>query len=115
MIHFTIPMPPSTNALFATVKGRRIKTRTYKAWITEAGWMVLQQRQAGKTWVTGDCVVSIIAGPRNRRADLDNKVKACLDLLKRQSLIVDDSDVVELHIRWGDVDGLDVTIRGVGP
>jgi hypothetical protein len=36
-----IPYPPSVNHLFATKKGGgRVKTAAYKAWITEAGWMI---------------------------------------------------------------------------
>ena len=95
-----LPVPPSTNALFVTFNNRhgieRAKTKEYKAWITAAGWALNVQRpKPMKGHVRLD-----ISVPLNRRRDLDNHLKAILDLLVGHSLIEDDRKVDDLRIQW---------------
>ena len=37
---FTLPTPPSVNNLFSTVGNRRVKSRTYAAWMQAARWQI---------------------------------------------------------------------------
>ena len=76
----TLPLPPSTNHLFATVGGRRIKTRHYTAWLTEAGYTAGWRRLVadGATSPPWEAFLSVYGLPRRR--DLDNTIKPVLDL-----------------------------------
>lgn len=92
-----IPTPPSVNAMFANIPGRgRVKTVAYKRWRTEAGAHI---RGPFET-LTGPvrCVIEITR--TNMRRDLDNCAKAVLDLLVDLAVIMDDSLVEEITLRW---------------
>ncbi|MDE2096379.1 MAG: RusA family crossover junction endodeoxyribonuclease [Patescibacteria group bacterium] len=98
-VSFTIPIPPSVNGLWANVGRRRIKTKRYKAWLTEAGWAIVTQR-VRPIAATSGCSVVVEIGPRDPRADIDNRIKAVLDLLVRQGIIPDDRHVNSATARW---------------
>ena len=76
----TLPLPPSTNHLFATVKGGRIKSRAYNAWINEAGRTGAWQRlvEDGTPSPPWEAFLRVYGLPRRR--DLDNTIKPVLDL-----------------------------------
>lgn len=114
MIRWTVklPVPPSTNALFVSFIDRsgtkaRAKTKEYKAWITAAGFMLNTQRPAP---IKGPVAVAISV-PRNRRRDLDNHLKASLDLLVGHSLIEDDRIIETLTIGWHDLGHKDMLVN----
>lgn len=92
-----LPIPPSLNNIFATVKGRRIKTSAYKAWRAAAGYSVLAQRPEKHT---GDVVVNIQIGPRIKQADIDNRIKPVLDVLCDTRIIANDRNVVSVLACW---------------
>lgn len=100
MFTVKLPVPPSTNALFVTFNnGRgieRAKTKLYKAWIEAAAWELNTQRPQP---IKGRVDLEIWV-PRNNRRDLDNHLKALLDLLVGHSLIEDDRKVEALSIQW---------------
>lgn len=88
MISFTLPLPPSTNNLFATVRGRRVKSRAYKAWLLEAG------RAIGRVtaFAPAPSEVTIkVMGKVNAQRDLDNFAKPILDLLVFKGFLQADS------------------------
>lgn len=93
-----LPVPPSTNNLFFNAGKRRVRTPQYAAWVTDAGWAVLQQKPKP---VEGRFEVWISV-PRNNRRDLDNYAKACLDLLVAHSLVRDDRFMERLSVFWHD-------------
>ena len=109
MFTIRLPVPPSTNALFVTFNNRhgieRAKTKEYKAWIEAAGWALNAQRPQP---IKGRIYIKISV-PRNNRRDLDNHLKAILDLLVGHSLIEDDRKVDDLRICWHDTE-LDAVI-----
>jgi Holliday junction resolvase RusA-like endonuclease len=77
-MHAWIPHPPSTNHLFATVNGRRVKTGVYKAWQKKAVSVLLHLRPPESL----PCrVVMLVYGKLNPARDLDNMVKPALDAL----------------------------------
>ena len=41
---FTLAVPPSVNNLFVTVGNRRVKSKTYAAWMQAARWQIAAQR-----------------------------------------------------------------------
>lgn len=103
MITFSLPAPPSTNALFATVPTlngtKRVKTRAYRAWLSEAGWQI---PPAAKGRVLGHFKLNLTFDRINasRRVDLDNRIKALADLLTTMRVIADDSLNEGMTINW---------------
>lgn len=86
-----LPIPPSTNNLFVTRRGKRYKSNHYLAWIKEADLMLMVQR-AKPVPSPVSIVVRIIGGDGwTRGRDLDNAIKPVLDLCKMAGLILDDN------------------------
>lgn len=94
----TVPLPPSTNALFKTLRtGRRAKSAAYKDWLSEAGWRLKLQRPVK---VPGRVVLLISVDRESMAADIDNRCKALIDLLVLHKVIDDDKHVTGLAIAW---------------
>lgn len=114
MILLKLPVPPSSNHLFANIPGKgRVKTSAYRGWIKEAGWALQSQRHEE---VAGPVKVSIAVRRTSGRADIDNRIKALLDLLVRHRVIGDDRMVEELYIRWSaESDDAEVLVESFVP
>lgn len=102
MITFDLPFPPGVNNLFPTVmtdRGpKRVKSKAYRAWTEEAGWMV---PPAAKGKVPAHFrAVLVFDRPSAGRIDLDGRAKAVLDLLKTMGVIKDDSLTERLTLDW---------------
>lgn len=94
----TIPAPPSVNNLFITAKsGRRVKSKHYHFWQTEAGWRLKAQHPSK---VGGKVVILIAVERSSDLADIDNRIKPILDLLVTHKVIDDDSNVVAVAAAW---------------
>ena len=110
VISFTVPFPPSTNALF---RGRRFKTAAYKYWRIEAGLAVIVQNVPKLP--PGDVSVEIALPHGFRLGDIDNRIKAVLDSIVDMQIISDDRFVCDLRIYWEHGgNACRVTIRPVG-
>ena len=99
MIQIELPLAPSVNALWRISGKRLYRTKQYKDWLEEAGWMVRQQTR--KT-VDGEYALHIRAVRSNKRRDLDNLLKATSDLLVELRIVEDDSQCVALAAEWAD-------------
>ena len=99
LARFSLPPPPSTNALFTTRKGsrQRIKTDAYRRWIKEAGWVLVNQTSL-TTAISGSVRVHIDL-PFSRRRDIDNAIKPIADLLVSCAVVEDDRWVDEYLVR----------------
>lgn len=96
----SVPVPPSVNVLYRNVPGRgRVKTKAYGDWFAAAYRDLRQQ-----CWdrVPGKVVVSMKVCRLGPLADLDNRIKATLDLLVKVKLMDDDRHVVGITACWGD-------------
>ena len=93
-----IPAPPSVNEMFRNVRGRgRVKTTVYADWLGHAGWVLRSQNPPR----IGGRVVLILSVERvSKSADIDNRVKAILDLLVTHGVIEDDRNVVAFAAAW---------------
>src|SRR5262249_25332239 len=90
-------MPPSANALWFNAPGRgRVKTDAYRAWLTEAGWSLKEQRVSRMLGTVG---LTAFAGLSERSRDLDNLLKPIGDLLQANGIIENDARVCELFAR----------------
>lgn len=101
MIRVELPWPPSTNHAYATVRGRRVKTREATAYAQiVAAWMNTPAgRKAKEVW-NGDTRFHVrleAYPPDRRRRDLGNLEKVAVDAAFAW-LHLDDSCIDDLHI-----------------
>lgn len=98
-VTFTLPMPPSVNALYKNVSRGRAKTSRYLSWIAEAG--IELNRQHVPTLTPPYRVDYAIGKPTtNRKRDVANLEKALSDLLVSMDVIEDDSFIEDNRQRW---------------
>lgn len=106
MIVLTLPWPPSVNTYWrhptkGTLAGRALiseKGRAYR--IAASVAMFDQLRRYPK--LSGRLAVTLACNPPDRRRrDLDNVPKALLDALTHGQVILDDSQIDDLHIVRG--------------
>lgn len=97
----TLPWPPSVNQMYRMFRNRLIiskQGREYKKAVAE---QILIQNAANE--LKGALKVSITAyRPDNRKRDLDNLQKGIFDSLTYAKVWEDDSQVVDLRIKWGE-------------
>lgn len=93
-----LDLPPSVNGAFKNVRGRgRVKTDIYKNWLTGAGWQVVSQRLPQWRGPVAPWQASLTVSER-MLGDIDNRVKAVIDLLVKQRLVPDDAHLYRLII-----------------
>lgn len=84
----TLPVPPSANNLFATVRGRRVKSGAYRAWLTLAVPM-LEHLAPPAAY---PCRLRLVIGGKvNEARDWDNFVKPIQDAAKEAGVIEGDT------------------------
>lgn len=106
MVVLTLPFPPSINTYWRHIakgklagrvllseKGREYRTEATGAMLSQLGRM---PKLAGRLAVT-----LAVNPPDRRRRDLDNMPKALLDALTHAQVILDDSQIDDLHIVRG--------------
>lgn len=111
-IELTLPMlPPSTNALFANVRGKgRVRTAEYNRWLNQAGMLL---RSQCKTQMAARCEITIALEDCHPHADCSNFIKPVEDLLVKVGILWDDSAayVRSAKAEWtADIAGLRITI-----
>jgi Holliday junction resolvase RusA-like endonuclease len=106
-------VPPSLNNIFFNLKKGRAKTPAYTAWLTlahrdlrpQVGWHVPGAINVRLTFRRGET-----------RADLDNLIKPCLDLLVAAGRIADDRNVCAVQAEFSDnLTGVRIEIRAQPP
>ena len=95
----TLPFPPSVNNLFLNVaRGGRVKSPRYRQWEKDAD----AHKPAGIVKLQGDVIAVYTFGrPDKRRRDISNLEKAVGDTLVRWQALEDDSQIVDIRLRWG--------------
>lgn len=103
MITFSLPFPPGVNNLYPQVKTktgfRRITSKEYADWQKAAGWMVPRQAKGvAPKWFR---LALIFDRPdTGNRVDLDGRIKATIDLLKKAGVITDDRWNEGMKVEW---------------
>lgn len=98
-VYVELPLPPSVNSIWRQARGRVIKSAKYQSWIKEAGFLLASQLKGKR--VPGFCGVKILCvKPSKRRMDLDNRLKAVLDLLVTMNVIDDDCMIQRIELEW---------------
>jgi Holliday junction resolvase RusA-like endonuclease len=75
----TLPYPPSTNNLYATVRGRRVLTREGRQYKERAAALAVAH---GMKPVDGEVSVTLRLYRPRRAGDIDNSLKSVFDSLK---------------------------------
>ncbi len=103
MTRIELPFPVPLSACFTNAPGKgRVPTSRYKAWQTEALWMMKAQRAQP---VDGRVSIFIrLVAPDKRHRDAGNCDKAVGDILVKAGIIKDDSNryVRRLTYEWAD-------------
>ena len=107
-----IPFPPSVNQIYPTnfKTKMRFRSKKYTAWQSEV-FKLLRLRNVGH--IGGDVVAEyVFEKPDNRKRDVENYAKAVSDTLVKGGVITDDSNIIDLRLRWGDAPGgARITVR----
>ncbi len=89
-VRLNLSWPPSTNNLFVNVPKRgRVPSKEYGRWRNDAGWELKAQRPPKIDYPVH--IELELCAPKGESFDLDNRLKAPLDLLKECGVIIDDS------------------------
>jgi crossover junction endodeoxyribonuclease RusA len=92
-----MPWPPTVNNYYTVARNRKILSKRGRQYKKDAWLMILSGKRFAR--FDGPVAVKIVASPPDKRKrDLDNLLKPILDVLQTASVIVDDSDVVDLSI-----------------
>ncbi len=86
-----LPLPPPANNMFENVPGKgRVRSRRYKRWsIAALNYAWLSKPQGGFPFFDGPFNVQITV-PAKMRGDVDGRVKAIPDFLKKPAGIIND-------------------------
>jgi Holliday junction resolvase RusA-like endonuclease len=99
--------PPSLNNAFVNGKTGRFKSAAYKAWRTLA---LIELRQQPSWHVRGAVNVRLVFNRAKTRADLDNLIKASLDILVASGRTCDDRNVRSVTASFGSAGGVDIQV-----
>lgn len=94
----SLPYPPTLNNLFKNVGKKRVRSAEYDAWIRAANLALRAQRPAKHLGSFRATIV--LTRPDRRRRDIDNTVKAIMDLLTKAGAIEDDCLAQSLTVAW---------------
>ena len=101
---FTITRPPSVNRLYRVVRNRKTgkggiaRTEAYELWLSVAGWEMKSQGR-WEPVMTGRVSVTVVV---NTVGDIDNILKATLDLLQKMDVITNDRNVKCILVEQAD-------------
>ena len=99
-MRIVLPLPPSINRLWRTTKsGGMYRSPKYAAWRTAAIWQTAVQVKDGG--IKGRYkVVFHFVRPDKRQRDLDNLLKAAMDVLVTAKVVENDCLCEWLEARW---------------
>ena len=89
----TVPYPPTTNNLYMTVRGKRVKTQAARAYAVIVQTLCMAQ---GLEPMEGPVLLMVTVYRPRKTGDLDNTLKAIQDSLKGFAF-KDDRQIVEIH------------------
>lgn len=106
---YTLPTPPSVNALYRITGRRMYRSKKYMEFISDC-----EQALAGKDRPAIDFPfnIEIVVGrPSKRRMDIDNRAKSVMDVLQHLDIITDDCLANRVMMMWSnDIEGCKITI-----
>lgn len=97
-----LPLPPTINTYYATVRNRRILSadgRAFKKFVSDYCLF-------NKVTKFGDariCLSMVVHLGDRRRSDINNRIKALEDALVQAGVMNDDSQIDETHNKRGEI------------
>lgn len=102
MIEITLPYPPSVNRYYRHIvmgkSARTLISRDGRAYREMVGRIIAEAQHTGLPYTRDLCIVVEVYPPDRRQRDLDNILKSLLDSLETAGVMVNDSQVAELHL-----------------
>jgi len=96
---FILPMPPSINQTYGiNNKSVMYKRTVVKDWEEAAGYAILQQWKAPRIVCEFNMKVEITWYFKTKR-DIDSGIKILLDLLQKQGIYKNDSQIVDMVMK----------------
>jgi len=93
-------LPPSVNAIWRFTKGGKMyRTSEYQTWANSEAWTVAAQLR-GQHKFTGPVYLTMAMRRPRANSDLDNRLKATIDLLQSLEAIANDKDVMGINAYW---------------
>ena len=111
MMRLELPFPPSTNTAYATVRGRRVKTKRAREYAEHVQFLCSVNAWCD-TWIIKTQELDVmprlavtieVHPPDRRRRDLSNMEKLCVDAVFSY-LGMDDSLIDDLHLTRRELD-----------
>ena len=111
MMRLVLPFPPSTNTAYATVRGRRVKTKRAREYAEHVQFLCSVNAWCD-TWIIKTQELDVmprlavtieVHPPDRRRRDLANMEKLCVDAVFSY-LGMDDSLIDDLHLTRRELD-----------
>ena len=97
MLSLELPLPPSLNHYWRRVGARTLISREGRRFRKR---VVAILAELGHRTLHGPLAVEVeVYPPDRRRRDVDNVLKALLDALEHGGAYLDDSQIIELHVR----------------
>lgn len=93
-IRFCLPFPPSVNNLYATVRGRRVKSKVGREFAEHA-----KREMKDVTQFVGPVAVRAWLYRPKKVGDLDNRLKGLLDCMTGL-VYADDRQVMRIEAEW---------------
>jgi Holliday junction resolvase RusA-like endonuclease len=103
MIVLDLPMPPSVNRIWRRRGGGGMYlAKEYQDWINRANNFLLAQKcKINGRQIKGRFELTLTISDRQRRGDLDNRLKTVLDFCQRVNLIENDKHAERIVLEWG--------------
>ena len=84
----SLPIPPTTNKLYAHTGKNRFATQAYKNWQIEAGYIL---NGYNKRYTKPVKLTLVVFFKARHLSDVANREKAILDLLVKHKILIDDN------------------------
>lgn len=98
-VSFVVDWPPTSNSLYATVGGKRVKSAAGRRYTKRVGESILIQCVPRHQLTGSLCVWLYLRPPREHNVgDIANREKALVDALVACGVIEDDRHIVDLRI-----------------
>jgi crossover junction endodeoxyribonuclease RusA len=107
MLTLTLPYPPSINTYYrhpssGPLAGRHLISQQGRNYQRDVAILSRRELRPPHLPAHGKMAVDItLSPPDKRKRDIDNPIKPLLDALTRAGIWKDDSQVSDLHVRWG--------------
>lgn len=95
-----LSLPPSVNAIWRfTKEGKMYRTSEYNRWRMGEGINLKAQLRSQRKFI-GPVFLTLAMRRPSANSDIDNRSKACLDLLQHVGAIDNDKHVMGLNMFW---------------